>query len=336
MHRPSLAALFVLLSVIAPAQTPEQDLKKALAATPRNAQLHLQYGLFLSDQGRMKEAIDEFAASLKLNPRQPDVVFNLGLALLSEGRATEALQLLDNHPSATSDHLSLRGAALNALGRSPEAAQSLRRAVTLDPNNPDTLYDLAVTLLRIDAPAEAAQLLTKARTRFPKVSKIHAAAGMAAYAGGKNDEALRAYETAVRLEPNAADLYAALGDVYDAVGELQKAEAAYDKAVTLDRSSADYFLKYGRNQAKLQKPDLAATLLRQAIILEPANPEAHFELGKLAAAQSDDKTAASHFEQAVKANPNMKQGWYQLALSYRRTGQQEKSNSAMEQFRKLP
>lgn len=327
--------LFLVMSFLG-AQSPEAELRKAIAANPRNAKLHTQYGLMLSEQGRIKEAIEEFRTALQLDPRQPDSVFNLGLGLLREGRAEDALQVLERHPVSSSDYHSLRGAVLNALGRSPEAAQALRRAVALDPNNPDTTYDLAVTLLRIDAAAEAGQLLSKARARFPKVSKIHAASGMAAYASGKNEEALRAYETAVRLEPGAADLYAALGDVYDAVGELQKAEAAYDKAVTLDRSTAAYFLKYGRNQVKLQKSDLGATLLRQAIILEPANADAHFELGKLAAAGGDDRGAASHFEEVVKANPEMKQGWYQLALSYRRLGEQGKSNSAMERFRKIP
>ncbi|MBL8221868.1 MAG: tetratricopeptide repeat protein [Bryobacterales bacterium] len=336
MSGPNFAVILVLAASAAWSQPSEQEIRKGLAANPQNAELHAQYGLFLSSEGRLREAIPEFEAALRINPKLTDTAYNLGLALLQEGRADEAMNVLDRHPGSSADHLALRGAVLNALGRAPEAAAALRRAVALDPKNADTVYDLALTLLRIDASAEASQLLQRGRVRFPKVAKIHAVAGMVAYLNGKNEEAMRAYEIAVKLEPDAADMQAALGDVYDATGELNKAEAAYEKAVRLEAGNAAYRVKYGRNLAKLQKADAAADMLRQAVKLEAGNADGHFELGKLAAARSEDASAAAHFEKAVAANPSLKQGWYQLALSYRRLGQQDKSNSAMEQFRKLP
>lgn len=336
MFGPFFAVLTMVAASAAWSEPSEQEIRKALAANPRNAELHAQYGLMLSSEGRLREAIPEFEAALRINAKLSDVVYNLGLALLAEGRAKEAMAVLEKHPGSTADYHALRGAVLNGLGRSPEAAQSLRRAVALDAGNADTLYDLVLTLLRIDASAEAAQLLRRGRVRFPKVAKIHAAAGMVAYLNGKNDEAKRAYEIAVKLEPEAADMQAALGDVYDATGELNKAEAAYAKAVRLEVGNAEYRVKYGRNLAKLQKADEAVAMLTEAVKLEPGNAEGHFELGKLAAARAADAVAAGHFEKAVAANPALKQGWYQLALSYRRLGQQDKSNSAMEQFRKLP
>jgi len=117
---------------------------------------------------------------------------------------------------------------------------------------------------------------------------------------------------------------------------LHKAEAAYAKAVRLEAGNGAYRVKYGRNLAKQQKADEAVEMLTQAVKLEPGSAEGHFELGKLAAGRAEDAVAAAHFEKAVEANAALKQGWYQLALSYRRLGQQDKSNSAMEQFRKLP
>lgn len=323
----TMAALFLGVTAI---------LLSGVAVCQPTAQNHFQQGLSLSQQGRLHEAIPHFTKALELDPRLSDAAFNLSLALLQTERPAEALAVLDKHPAASADYFALKGAVLNALGRSPEAAQALRRAVAIDPNNPDTLYDLVLTLLHIDGAKEAETLLARARPRFPKEAKIHAALGMVAYLTGKNEQALRAYQIAVKLEPDAADFHASLGDVYDATGELAKAESAYARAVKLDPSTAAYFLKYGRNQVKLQKSEQASALFKQALKLDPRDAAAHFELGKLAAARNDDATAVTHFEQAVAADPSMKQGWYQLALSYRRAGLQDKSTAALEQYRKLP
>ncbi|MCZ2149219.1 MAG: tetratricopeptide repeat protein [Bryobacterales bacterium] len=314
----------------------ERDLRRAVAAHPRDPRPHTEYGILLMRQDRVREAIPQFQAALGLDPRSADAVYNLGLALLHDNQAQAALAALDKHPAETADYYALRGIVLNALNREPEAVQSLRRAVALDPNNPDSLYDLALTLAKAGADAEASALLNQGRRRFPKVAKIHAASGMMLYAAGQNDQAVQAYEQAVQLEPDAADLFAALGDAYDATGNLTKAEGAYLRSLRLEPSNAACQVKYGRNQIKLQNPRKAEAAFQQALAHDGHNADAHFELGKLANASSNTAAAISHFEQAVAANPSLKAAWYQLSLGYHRAGQEEKSRAAKEQFQKLP
>ena len=136
---------------------------------------------------------------------------------------------------------------------------------------------------------------------------------------GKNPEAVRSYETAVKLEP-AADLYASLGDIHDATGDLVRAEAAYAQAQRMEPGSAEYLVKHGRCLVKLQRPKDA---------------DAHFQLGKLATARGDHLSAIPHYERAVAANPSLKEAWYQLGVGYRRAGRDAESRLAMERFRKL-
>ena len=313
----------------------ESELARAVALRPKDPVAHSRYGVFLQQEGRGIEAIAHFRTALELNPRSTEHSYNLALALLHDGRAGEALAVLDKYPAAGADQFALRGAVLNALGRTPEAADALRRAVALDANNPDSLYDLALTLLKVDASAEAAALLDRGRRRFPRVAKLHAAAGMVAYLHGKNTEAVSAYETAVRLEPGGADLFAALGDVYDATGDLARAESAYRKSLSL-ASVAAVHVKLGRNLMKLQRPREAETAFAAALQRDATQAEAHFQLGKLASARGEHNAAISHFQQAVAATPSLKEAWYQLGVSYRRMGQEEQSLAALEQFKKLP
>jgi len=149
--------------------------------------------------------------------------------------------------------------------------------------------------------------------------------GWFAYLTGKNAEAAQAYETAVKLEPAAADFQASLGDVYSAADKLQQAARAYEHALRLEPGNASYAVKAGRNLLKLQRSAEGEAMFRQALRNDTGNAEAHFQLGKLVAARGDYGTAVSHYEQAVLATPSLKEAWYQLSLSYRRLGEEEKS-----------
>lgn len=324
------------LSFCAVALCQESELARAVSARPKDAAAHSRYGLFLQQQGRPVEAIAHFRSALELNPQSSEHSYNLALALLQDGRGGDALAILDRYSSPGADRFVLRGAVLNELGRASEAAEALRRAVALDANNADSLYDLVLTLLKIDASPEAATLLEGGRRRFPRVAKIHAAAGMVAYLNGRNTEAVRAYEAAVRLEPGAADLYASLGDVYDATGDFTRAGAAYATSLRLDPAAAAVHVKLGRNLLKLQRPREAERAFTAALQRDAAQADAHFQLGKLAAARNDHAQAIEHYRQAVSATPALKEAWYQLGISYRRAGDEQQSLTALEQFRKLP
>lgn len=329
------ALLLAVVSLVF-AQPPEEPLRQAVAARPRDAAAHSQYGIFLLGQGRLTEAVNELRTASALSPRSADHTYNLALALLQTEQPGEALAVLDRGSFVGADHLALRGNVLNALERPAEAATALRRAAALDPANPDTLYDLALTLLKLDAAAEAQPLLAQGSRRFPRVAKIHAARGMVAYSQGQNAEAVRAYETAVRLEPGAADLHAALGDVRQATGDLRAAESAYRNALRLDASPAEVHVKLGRTLARRQRVEEAAVAFARAIQLDPANAEAHFELGKAALARGEHAAAVDQLRRAVESAPGLKGAWYQLGLAYKRAGEDQQSRAAMEQFRKLP
>lgn len=331
-----LRAWICVVAAIAPAVSAGQDLAQAVQANPRDPKAHGEYAIFLQQQGRTAEAIAHFRTALDLDPKSPLSSYNLALALLGSERPAEALEVLDKYPFRNGDWYALRGTVLNTLGRQADAIADLKRGTTLDPSNPDTLYDLIITLLRTEANAEAAKFIETGRMRFPKVGKIHAAAGALAYATGKNDQAARAYETAVRLEPAAADFHAALADVYDAVGDLARAEAAYRKALEIDGTAAAVYVKFGKNQLKRQQPVAAEAAFRNALGFDASDAEAHFQMGKIEAGRGDHAAAIDHWEKAVAANPGLKEAWYQLSLSYRRSGQPEKAARAAEQFKKLP
>jgi Flp pilus assembly protein TadD len=310
------------------------DLTRAVQERPNDSRLQNAYAIALQQQGRFEESLEHFRKALQLDPKYTDAAQNLALALLTRDRPAEALGILDKHPSSKADHYAVRGAVLNALGRSSDALPAFRRAYELAPNSQDYAYDFAIALLKLEQSEEASRLLRKALDRFPKSAKIHAAAGVLAYHNGQNVEAAKEYVTATNLEPGAADLWAALGDVYAATDNSQQAEKAYSRAIHLAPASAEYRVKAGRNLLKLQRAAEAESAFQKAIEIDSSDAEAHFQLGKLAFAKGDNSAAILHYEHAVTSQPTFNAAWYQLSLSYRRGGQEEKAREALENFRK--
>src|SRR5438045_1924807 len=82
------------------------------------------------------------------------------------------------------------------------------------------------------------------------------------------EEALAAYEMAVRLDPTFADAYHGIGSVHYALKQLDEALAAYEKAIKLNRN--DSYADYSRAIIfyKLNNYKEAFTTCRQAISID--------------------------------------------------------------------
>lgn len=281
----------------------------------------------------LPEAISVYKRALKTKGAVADRVYNLALALFRNGQPEESLAFLDAHGSDAAEFHALSGAVLRTLGQQQRAVDELRAAATKDGANEDYAHDLIVVLLQNGL--EATRDLNSALQRFPASAKLHAVAGMAAYANGRNAEAVTYYEQAVRLDPNAADFRAALGDVYVATGSFDKASAAYDAAIRIEPCNAEYETKAGKNHLRLQRHAQAVAAFRKAVACDGAAAEANFQLGKLAFAAGEDSRAVLHLEKSAASPGAPAEAFYQLSLAYRRLGRAELSRAALERFQQL-
>lgn len=70
--------------------------------------------------------------------------------------------------------------------------------------------------------------------------------GLGAYGKGNLDEAIAAFNAALRLDPAYADAYFALANSYNKKGNLDEAIAAIKKAIELDPMEALYHTELSR------------------------------------------------------------------------------------------
>jgi tetratricopeptide (TPR) repeat protein len=117
-------------------------LKKCLDLDPGNINAEDNLGLSYTGLGRTEDAIAAFqkAIDLQSNPlnKKPGPFLNLGILLLAQNRAAEALPYLQKaveiSPAGSKAHQQL-GKAYSVLDRLPEAQAELEKAVDIDPQS---------------------------------------------------------------------------------------------------------------------------------------------------------------------------------------------------------
>lgn len=103
-------------------------------------------------RGEYGDAIRLLELLAKCQPDNPDILYNLGMALSDVGRLEDAIEalrlLLASNPNFANAHVAL-GVALARQKRHADAISPLRRALELDPLNPWAHRNLGACLLQL-------------------------------------------------------------------------------------------------------------------------------------------------------------------------------------------
>jgi tetratricopeptide (TPR) repeat protein len=322
-------------------QSAAKSFRRAIQIEKNYAPAHRNLGLNAAEARDYATAATEFRQALQLDAKQDNVDqlrFDLALALYRCGQFEESLRTLDDLSetgSRDAAYYALSGSAKRELGNFAPALIDLNKAVSLDPESDDYLYDLAIALIQAGKAEQALNELDARISRCKNCASLYAARGVACYATGRNDESAKNYQTALRLEPGAADLHVALGDLYSAAGAFERAGDEFDAAVELDSTNIAYRVKQGRNWVQLQQPVKAEALFRNLLLKDPTNFDANFYLGKLASDRGDVASAIRNLKAAVQKQPGNSAALYQLALAYRKAGLPNEAAKTMERFLKL-
>lgn len=320
-----LLVFILLLAPLAAQQAPSE----------MAAEQHRQ-GIERFQNGRYDEGLRLLESARRLDPRNPNLAYDLALALYLRGRYTSGLEALGRISPARRDAacFALLGALERASDHPKEAEAALRRAVQLDPANPSYVFDLGVSLLESNT-VEAYRVFERAAARFPGNAKVLLGLGIALHMTGKSAEAEQQLARATRLEPDSGDLQAALAELYDGSGQQQKAREAYETALRLEPRNIAYRIRLGRLLVKLDQSDAARAAFELALAEDPRNPEALFELGRIATGSRNYVEAIRYLERAVSLAPGYADAHYQLSLAYQRAGNAAKAAEERKRFEEL-
>ena len=130
-----------------------------LQTPPQRASALLDAGVELSNRGRFHEAADKFVQALALDPNLAEAHYLLGLVRQQDGRADRAIQsfraALKINPRY--GEAQARVCELDAASAIDTAASDCRRAIQLNPNDPEPHFHLGVIQAKLANPDAAIQ-----------------------------------------------------------------------------------------------------------------------------------------------------------------------------------
>ncbi len=228
---PLLALAAKLLKAGRPADA-IAPLRKAALLQPSNPIIQHDLGLACLEVGRIPDAVAAFQLAVTSNPRYTDAYFRLGVALEKLGNIGGAIVAYDRAtqllPSLTEAWFRA-GALVYMLGHRDEAIGCFRRAAATGGKTSFGRLGKARALLTEDRNEEAEQVLRQTLALDPRNAMAHDLLGNLISEFGRFDEARKCFQQAIALAPLLA------GSYYDLVrcrpvtrndGLLQQMEAA--------------------------------------------------------------------------------------------------------------
>ncbi len=124
------------------------------------------------------------------------------------------------------------------------------------------------------------------------------------YNAGRYEEALAAYEQAIRLDPNYAFAHWGKGNVLRDLKRYEEALAACDRAILLGANHASVYYNKGNALSYLKRYDEALAAYEHALRLDPNNALAYNNKGNTLRNLKRYDEALAAYERAIQLDPN--------------------------------
>jgi len=263
---------------------------------------------------RYSEAYELFTAFLDKWPREAAALYGAALAAFNLGHAAEAEPLA----RAAADDFN-NNADANANGVKPRLNERFRGA--------DALVLLAVIQGARGDDTAALKTVERAASLAPEHFDAQFTLGRALYGVGNATGAAQAFRAALKLRPDDARALFFLATALEGAGDTDAALAAYRDLARQHPQAAEGHLGLGvllikRGGTEVEK---GIAELRSAVRIDPKQYEAQVTLGRALLNQKLTVDAIEPLKRAAELAPGNPEPHYQLALAYRRLGQNDKA-----------
>lgn len=174
-------------------------------------------------------AIQQFRAAVKADPREPGVHFGLGYLLWTQNQYEEA-------------------------------AQQFKLEIDNFPDDAQAMAYLADSNVRLNRSEVARPILERAMRLNPRLELPYLDLGILDAAVGRNDNALRDFRAALRLNPDDVQIHWRMARLYQSMGRREEAKAEFAKTKGLNKAADQSILtKLDEARAKSKSAETTST-----------------------------------------------------------------------------
>lgn len=195
--------------------------------------------------------------------------------------------------------------ARNALARDDarNAIESLKKALTIDPEHADAHLLLAHALLKLKRPEAALVEANQAILHSPESTYAHALLGDIQYANRNLTEAKRHYETAQTLDPHGAAPLRGLATVAAFFDDDRGARELLDKALALDPADTHTLVDLAELDLDRGRLAEAEKWAKSALEIQSEHRRALVIMGHVLLRRGDLVAAREHATWALRVDP---------------------------------
>jgi tetratricopeptide (TPR) repeat protein len=149
----------------------------------------------------------------------------------------------------------------------------------------------------------------------PGNPRAHNNLGNALFAAGRRDDAVREYQTALRLQPDYADAHNNLGRAYQKLGRLPAALAELEIAYHAKPDHAEVVKNYSSALIANGRASEAAAILDAALRGQPDDAQLHNDLGNALSRVRKPQEAIAQYQAAIRIDPEYAEAFYNLGCA---------------------
>jgi tetratricopeptide (TPR) repeat protein len=321
-----------------------EQFKKAVELDPRNFETNHNLGESYVRSGKIAEAAPYLEKAQQIDPSSYDNGYDLSLAYLQIGRLAEAQQLIETilKRKNSAELHNLLAELEEKDGKFVEAANEYETAAHMDPSE-SNLFDWGSELLLHRTLGPAVEVFQKASERYPASQRMVVGLGMALYARGNYDDAVKSLLRAADLNPSEPNCYIFLSKAYDSSpSQADEVTQRFHRFADLQPNNARALYYYAMSLWKgkrAQHPGLdlkqIESLLTKSLALDPKLAEAHLQLGNLYSDQNKYAEAIPEYTRALELNSDLADAYYRLGQAYVRTGEKDRAQEQFEVYQKI-
>lgn len=287
------------------------------------ANSHNNRGMILLQAGKYDEAIVEFRVAIAASE-------DLGIARLNIARAHFKKREYDAAAAAIAEHLArqpqskdaenLLGNIAMERGRTAEAEDHLRKALSYEPNFTDARNTLGILYDRMGRAEDALREFRRVVEVDPEYAEALNNIGIIEKKQGRTREAIETFRRAIAADPEFAGSYSNLALILEQSGDRAGAETEYRRALQHDPRNAAVRTNYGGLLYTLGRYDEARRQLEEAVKVDPDYASAHNNLGAVYGRLGRDADELTAYRRAVSLDPDYADVRHNLGLALIRQG----------------
>ncbi len=261
-----------------------------------------------------------------------------GIELRKQGRPAEAAQALRRALSLAGDDAVAWSELAHALrwqGNLTEAQQAAERAIGLHPNHAPAWFNLGAVFAQQGDNERGIEAYRKALQWQPDFAEAWSNLGLALCAGAKREEGIAAFNRALAINPGLIPVWNNLGGALSEAGRWDDAIAAYKRAVAIAPDYAQGWSNLADGYCETGQFALAVNACEQALHYDPNLAAAWHNLGNAKMATGELSGARAAFERALELDPRVARTWSTLGALHLRQGATDEAIAAQRRATEL-